>query len=117
MLVNKYEMAAALYGDLSVDCALPQDWVDELTCKGFDARPHFVWAYPEGNVFGLPFPITREAHKRYTELVDLPQINYLRAMYWNHAYSMHPPTVCSVAWSADDWVRWINGNGTWRFTL
>ena len=43
------------------DTALPQDWVNEVTSKGFDPRGQVVWAYPQGTVWGLPMPLTVEA--------------------------------------------------------
>jgi len=46
------------------DTALPQDWVNLMTCQGFDPRYNFVWAYPRGSIFGIPYPLTpRGAHK------------------------------------------------------
>ena len=55
---DKYELADALYPDITVDSALPQDWVNSCTDAGFDPRPHVVWAYPKGSIFGEPRPVT-----------------------------------------------------------
>ena len=55
---DKYDLSATLYPGITVDSALPQDWVDLCTGLGFDPRPHVVWAYPKGSIFGEPRPIT-----------------------------------------------------------
>ena len=55
---DKYDLSATLYPGITVDSALPQVWVDAATDRGFDPRPHVVWAYPKGSVFGEPRPIT-----------------------------------------------------------
>ena len=55
---DKNELAEALYPGITVDSALPQDWVNMCTDAGFDPRPHVVWAYPKGSIFGEPRPVT-----------------------------------------------------------
>jgi hypothetical protein len=57
MLINKSDLARARYGAQTFDCALPQTWLDEMTARGIDARPHFVWLYPAGDIFGFAAPI------------------------------------------------------------
>ena len=57
MLVNKSDLARARYGAQTFDCALPQSWVDSMAARGIDARAHFVWLYPAGDIWGYPAPI------------------------------------------------------------
>ena len=40
------------------DCALPQDWVDEIAKIDCDPSAHFVWCYDKGSCFGYPRPLT-----------------------------------------------------------
>jgi len=40
------------------DCALPQNWVDEMVAIDLDPRAHFVWCYDQGSCFGYPRPLT-----------------------------------------------------------
>jgi len=80
---TKSELAKLIYGDMTFDSALPQDWVDDLikkvqadvTIKDVQKNPQLVWsyvvgqviwAYPkdgEGHIFGVPLAVTKEAHK------------------------------------------------------
>jgi hypothetical protein len=55
---DKYKLAATLYPGVTVDSALPEAWVDHCTDWGFNPRPHVVWAYPKGSIFGEPRPVT-----------------------------------------------------------
>jgi hypothetical protein len=56
---DKYDLSATLYPGITVDSALPQDWVNACVDHGFDPRPHVVWAYPkEYRTFGVPYPVT-----------------------------------------------------------
>lgn len=57
MLINKYDLAKNRFQGMSFDCALPQQWVDEMQAKGVNVLPHFVWLYPRGDIFGRPAPI------------------------------------------------------------
>jgi len=56
---TKEEAARLLYPGLVFDTALPQDWVNQFS-EVFDVRPHFVWGYPKGYIFGIPVPVTAE---------------------------------------------------------
>jgi hypothetical protein len=52
------------YPRCAYDTALPQEWVNLMTRQGFDPRYQFVWAYPKGSVFGIPYPLSpRAAYK------------------------------------------------------
>ena len=64
---TKEELARRLYPTITFDCALPQDWVNEMSSKGFDPRPCVVWGYPPHSIFGLPLPLTAEAEKSLNE--------------------------------------------------
>lgn len=48
---------------VAYDTALPQEWVDRVTRKGFDPRGQVVWAYPHGYICGMPMPLTEEARR------------------------------------------------------
>ena len=52
--------AELLYPGITFDTALPQEWVNNLLDHGDDIRGKVVFAYPEGCVFGIPYPITTE---------------------------------------------------------
>ena len=61
MRETKDQAAKRLWPDITYDCALPQPWVDAARdVDGFDVRPHFVWGYPPGSVFGRPLPLSDE---------------------------------------------------------
>lgn len=48
--------------DITYDTALPQGWLDQWKGDEYDyVRTHTVWAYPEGDIFGFPMPLTRQA--------------------------------------------------------
>jgi hypothetical protein len=52
--------------DLTFDNALPQGWLDHWQNNQIDYSTVLfgtVWAYPEGHLFGLPFPVTQEAEE------------------------------------------------------
>ena len=57
MLINKYDLAEKRFKGMSFDCALPQQWVNEMQSRGVNVLPHFVWLYPRGDIFGHPAPI------------------------------------------------------------
>ena len=58
---DKYDLSAELYPGITVETALPQDWVNACAERGHDVRPHVVWAYPQGgSIYGHPLPITEE---------------------------------------------------------
>lgn len=60
---TKADLVQEIYGnDLTFDYALQLEWVREWeqVSKEFNPVPHFVWAYPEGFIFGLPAPLTIE---------------------------------------------------------
>ena len=52
-------LAEELYPDVTFDCALPQDWVNKMTDRGFDPRGHFVTLYPKDSVSYMA-PITED---------------------------------------------------------
>jgi hypothetical protein len=52
------EVASTVYPEMTYDTALPQEWVDAVTRRGFDPRGHVVWGYPKGSLGGQPYPIT-----------------------------------------------------------
>jgi hypothetical protein len=55
------DAAAERYPNMTYDCALPQNWVDQCCNKGLDPRGHFVWLYD--NFSGRPAPISREGDR------------------------------------------------------
>ena len=65
---TKGDLIARVAPQVQCDTALPQDWVNHVTSKGFDPRGQVVWSYPHGTVWGLPMPLTVEAR---TALIDL----------------------------------------------
>ena len=63
MRENKDQIAERMYPGVTFDVALPQPWVDmmqELIYPKVEVPPHFVWGYPEGNMGGIPLPISTE---------------------------------------------------------
>lgn len=53
------EAAEARYPGRTFDTALPQQWVNRMTERGFDPLGHFVTLYPTGNMVGFYMaPIT-----------------------------------------------------------
>ena len=58
---TKGDLIAQANIQVPFDPALPQDWVNLTTERGFDPRGQVVWAYPQGYIFGLPMPLTQEA--------------------------------------------------------
>ena len=54
---TKGDLIDLLNPQVPYDVALPQDWVNHITDRGFDPRGQVVWSYP----FGLPMPLTQEA--------------------------------------------------------
>ena len=58
---TKGDLIDLLNPQAAFDTALPQDWVNLTTARGFDPRGQVVWAYPRGTLFGLPMPLTQEA--------------------------------------------------------
>ena len=54
------QAAERMYPDVTFDTALPQTWVDAHLNDGTEVLGHFVWLYPEGNLMGMPGPITVE---------------------------------------------------------
>ena len=80
---TKSQLAKDIYGDMTFDGALPQDWVNDLvkkiradtTMQDVQDCPqlayHYVvsqmvWGYPdegENHIFGLPLAVTQEAHE------------------------------------------------------
>ena len=58
---TKGDLIDLLNPQVPYDVALPQDWVNHITDRGFDPRGQVVWSYPKGTVFGLPMPLTEEA--------------------------------------------------------
>lgn len=68
--MTKGDAATYTYGGETFDYALPQPWVDAMT-KIFPYVPiagHFIWLYPEGNLMGMPMPITRQGVEMLAEL-------------------------------------------------
>lgn len=63
--LTKKELAERLYGSLTFDYAIPQDWVNsvarELDIPSNQVANQFVWIYPDGSVFGQAGPLTEEA--------------------------------------------------------
>ena len=55
------ELAERFYAGQTFDYALPQQWVNRLSSQGIDVRGQVVWGYAEGDHFGAPWPLTREA--------------------------------------------------------
>ena len=63
-------LAKRLYPDVTFDTAMPQYWVDTMQRDyHFDPRGQVVWGYPNGSIFGIPLPLTREALTFLTEKV------------------------------------------------
>lgn len=58
---SKGDLCQMVSPQVPYDTALPQDWVNLTTARGFDPRGQVVWAYPQGTVWGLPMPLTTEA--------------------------------------------------------
>ncbi len=54
------QAAERMYPGVTYDTALPQTWVNAHRHEGHEVRGHFVWLYPEGNLMGMPGPITVE---------------------------------------------------------
>ncbi len=54
-----------------VDRALPQNFYDQVS-QGMALHPwtQFVWAYPKGSVFGMPYPLT-EGARAWCEQQDI----------------------------------------------
>ena len=60
---TKGEAAESATNGMTYDTALPQGWVDAMYERGFDHAEligNFVWAYPSGDVSGVPYPITQD---------------------------------------------------------
>ena len=53
------ELAEKTYPGVTFDTALPQQWVDAMSERGFDVRSHFVTLYPKDSVAYMA-PITTE---------------------------------------------------------
>ena len=53
------ELAEKTYPGVTFDTALPQQWVDAMSERGFDVRGHFVTLYPKDSVAYMA-PITTE---------------------------------------------------------
>lgn len=48
--------------EMEYDTALPQDWFENFhLVTGFSPVGTVVWLYPEGSIFGEPYPVTEEA--------------------------------------------------------
>ena len=43
------------------DTALPQEFVDEMRKRGFEAFGQFVWSYANGSWLGFPYPLNASA--------------------------------------------------------
>lgn len=65
---TKGDLIARLDPQVTFDTALPQDWVNLITARGFDPRGQVVWAYPHGYIYGMPMPLTEEARKALISL-------------------------------------------------
>jgi hypothetical protein len=53
------QAAEERYPGKTFDTALPQQWVDAMSERGFDVRGHFVTLYPTGSMIGYYMaPIT-----------------------------------------------------------
>ena len=98
---------------ISFDCALPQSFVDGARAAGYDVRPHFVWAYPKGDIWGLAFPITKAGFDMAVRggFADIDRIKCIQ--FDRGAYSMQVPPVDHSAWNRGDWLKWIDRAGSW----
>jgi len=108
---------------ISFDCALPQSFVDNARAAGYDVRPHFVWAYPKGDIWGLAFPITKAGFDMAQSggfadidgikcLVDIFRIKCLQ--FERGAYAFPVPPVNTRGWNRGDWLKWIDYAGSWH---
>ena len=66
--LTKGDLITLVAPQVAYDTALPQEWVDRVTQKGFDPRGQVVWAYPHGYIYGMPMPLTEEARRHLAEL-------------------------------------------------
>jgi hypothetical protein len=53
------QAAEERYPGVTFDTALPQQWVDAMSERGFDVRGHFITLYPKDSVAYMA-PITTE---------------------------------------------------------
>lgn len=44
---------------------------------------------------------------------DTLSLEQKKELYRNNRYSMKVPPVSSNNWTAEDYIRWIDSNGTW----
>lgn len=73
------ELASALYPNVTVDCALPQSWVDHWAARDLDVRGCFVWGYPDREdgtadpaapLGGIPLPLIADQWEWMLSMID-----------------------------------------------
>lgn len=114
-MMNKEDAAKKVLGAMTFDCALPQTWVNDAALKGHDVRPHFVWAYPKGDIWGLAFPITQAGFDMAGQVLEGHEMQRLKQMMFHFdLYAIKPPPVPTRYWGETDWINYIdNGYGRW----
>ena len=61
--------------DITFDYSVPQDYFDHV-CESIRDLPEpynvarFVWVYPNGSLFGKPFPVTDETDSIFQSVLD-----------------------------------------------
>ncbi len=60
--IGELAEAAVARGELGTfDYALPLYWADDVRKRIGESPVEFVWSYPEGSIWGEPFPLTDAA--------------------------------------------------------
>ena len=64
MLINKHDIVESIpeLDGISYDTALPIQWVDYVNSRilldeNENVSVHFVWVYPDKEIFGFPFAL------------------------------------------------------------
>lgn len=58
------------------DYAIPVGWMDEVRKAIGEWPTGFVWHYPEGSIFGAPFPLTSTARRQLAAYEDFRKMRY-----------------------------------------
>jgi len=89
--ISKKQLAERIYGGITYDTALPQQWItwaSKLSVLAGDYKDmeffcqHFVWLYPHGNVMGQPAPLTLEACDVLEQIIEETKNKVLGGVAW-----------------------------------
>lgn len=114
-MITKNDAAKAVLGNITFDCALPQQWLDDAKqSAGRNVSGDFVWCYPKGDIWGFAMPITRAGYQLQAS-GTIAGIDRVRVILFNlDRYSFEVPLVSTANWNRIDWINYIVRFGSFQ---